>query len=187
MWLSFLGFFKDKCNACSKSFLANGLAIELREFINVCCQNLLYPQNLQKQAHDKKLKPCSYVLGKKIWFNSKYIKIKKNQKLKAKFFGPFWLLYPIKKQAYKLELPTKWVSHNVFLVSLLKQDFIRKGQINKFPIPEFETGDNKEYEIEAIRNNKVYAKKADGYLSGLYYLVISKGYPKKRIPENLFW
>lgn len=32
--------------------------------------------------------------------SSKYIKIKKNQKLEAKFFGPFQVLYCIKKQAY---------------------------------------------------------------------------------------
>ena len=36
-----------------------------------------------------------------------------------------------------------------------------------------------EYEVEAIQNNAVYAKEADGHLPGLYYLVTWKGYPKE--------
>ena len=39
-------------------------------------------------------------------------------------------------------------------------------------LPEFEADDNKEYEMKAIRNSAVYAKKADGHLPGLYYLII---------------
>ena len=41
-WVSF----KNKCNACSRSFLANRLAIELRKLMNDCRQNLLYTQDL---------------------------------------------------------------------------------------------------------------------------------------------
>ena len=47
---------------------------------------------------------------------------------------------------------------------------------------EFEIGNNKEYKIEGIQNSAVYAKKSVGKLSGLYYLVLWKGYPKK---ENI--
>ena len=43
-------------------------------------------------------------------------------------------------------------------------------------MPEFELGDNKEYEVEAIQDNTVYAKEADRHLPGLYYLVAWKGY-----------
>ena len=109
--------------------------------------------------------------------NSKYIKTKCNQKLEAKFFGPFRVLQLVGKQAYKLELPKKWRTHDVFHVSLLEQDTIRKGR--EFSVPEFEPGDNKEYKVEAIRDSTVYAKEADGYLLGLYYLVAWKGYPEE--------
>ena len=34
--------FKDKCDKCSKSSLAEAPAIELRELINLCCQNFLH-------------------------------------------------------------------------------------------------------------------------------------------------
>lgn len=50
-------FFENKVNKCSQSSFAKGLAIELKELMNVCLQNFYYPQNLQKQAHDKVLKP----------------------------------------------------------------------------------------------------------------------------------
>ena len=52
------------------------------------------------------------------------------------------------------------------------------------PEPEFNASNNKEYEIEAIKDNAVYTKKAKGHLSGLYYLVSWKVYPKKKTPEN---
>ena len=79
--------FGNKCNAHSRSSSAEGLAMELRELMNVYYQNLLYTQDLQKQAHDKRMKPWSYVLGEMV--NSKHIKTKRNRKFKIKFYRPF--------------------------------------------------------------------------------------------------
>ena len=44
---------------------------------------------------------------------------------------------------------------------------------------EFEAGDNKEYEVEGIRDSAVYARESEKQLPGLYYLVLWKGYPEK--------
>ena len=61
---------------------------------------------------------------------------------------------------------------------MLEKDIIRKGW--EFLVPEIEPGDdNNEYKIEAIRDSAVYAKKEDGYLPGLYYLIEWKGYPEE--------
>ena len=49
--------FKDNVNPRSRSCLADTLAKELRELMNICQQNLLYAQELQKKAHDKGVKP----------------------------------------------------------------------------------------------------------------------------------
>ena len=82
-------FFKNKCNVCSKSSSAKRLAMKLRELINIYCQNLLHAQDFQKRAYDKGVKPWNYTPSEKVWLNSKYIKIKRNRKLKAKFLGFF--------------------------------------------------------------------------------------------------
>ena len=70
--------FKNKCKKCFKLLSANKLAIKRRELIKIFCQNFLYIQDLRKQANDKKVKLWSYVPNKKVWFNSKQIKIKRN-------------------------------------------------------------------------------------------------------------
>ena len=93
--------FEDDIDPRSRSRSANELAKELRKLIEICQQNPLHAQELQKRAYDKGVKPWSYAPGKKIWLNSKYIQTKQNQKLETKFFGLFWILYPIRKQAYK--------------------------------------------------------------------------------------
>ncbi len=123
-------------------------------------------------------------MGKNVWLNSKYIKTKRKKKLKSKFFGPFRVFYTVGKQAYKLELSTKWKIHDVFHVSLLEQDTIRKGQVDKaIPEPdkefEFEAGDNKEYEVKAIIDSMVYGQQANDQMPGLYYLVSWKSYPEE--------
>ncbi len=51
--------------------------------------------------------------------------------------------------------------HDIFHVSLLEQDTMRKGRVDKaLPEPdkdvEFETGGNKKYVVKVIINNAVY-------------------------------
>ncbi len=74
-------FFEEDVNSHLKSRSSNKLAKELSELIEVCCQNILHAQELQKRANDKGVKSHSYAPGKKIWLNSKYIKTKRNKKL----------------------------------------------------------------------------------------------------------
>lgn len=75
--------------------------------MNICQENLYYTQELQKRLYNKHTKPSHYALGNKVWLNYKYIKTKQNWKLKAKFFGLFWLFYLGRNQTYKLEFLTK--------------------------------------------------------------------------------
>ena len=112
--------YKNDVNPCSKSKSADNLLAKLRKLIIVCKKNLYHAQELQKQAHNKSVKPRSYASSDKVWLNSKYIKTKQNRKLKAKFFGPFQIFYPLGKQAYKLELPRKWRTHDIFYISPLE-------------------------------------------------------------------
>ncbi len=99
--------YKKDVNSCSQSKTTNELATELRNLMTVCRDNVQHAQELQKRYHEKHAKPRSYAPGEKVWLNSKYIKTKQNRKLEAKFFGLFRVLHPVRKQAYKLELPKK--------------------------------------------------------------------------------
>ena len=99
--------YKEDVDPRSQSKSVDKLLAELRELMIVCQENLHHTQKLQKQAHNKGVKPWSYASGKKVWLNSKYIKTKHNRKLEVKFFRPFQVFHPIGKQAYKLELPKK--------------------------------------------------------------------------------
>ena len=57
-------------------------------------------------------------------------------------------------------------------MSLLEQNTTRKKRVDENIIElEFNAGNSKEYKVEAIRDNVVYAKESEGHLPGLYYLV----------------
>ena len=102
--------------------------------------------------------------------------------MKTKFFGPFRVLHPVSKQAYKLELPRKRRIYNVFHVSLLEQDTTRKGRVDENDVAELDAGDNEgdEYKIEVFCDSAVYARESKtGYLPRLYYLFSWKDYPKE--------
>ena len=98
-------FYKENVNPRFRSKAANELTKELKNLMTTWRENLQHAQELQKRAHNKRTKLKSYASSEKVWLNSKYIKTKCNQKLKAKFFGPFRVLHPLDSQAYKLELP----------------------------------------------------------------------------------
>ena len=78
---------------------------KLRNLIAACRENLQHAQELQKQAQNKETKPRHYAFSEKVWLNSKYIKIKRNQKLEAKFIKSFQVSHLVGSQVYKLELP----------------------------------------------------------------------------------
>ena len=81
--------YKENVDPRSKSKSADKVSTELRELMIVYRENLYHAQEFQKQAHNKGVKQKSYAPGDKVRLNSKYIKTKRNWKLKAKFFGPF--------------------------------------------------------------------------------------------------
>ena len=82
-------FYEKDLNPRSKLKTAEELSFELRELMTICEQNLHHAQKLQKQGHNKGVKPQRYAPGDKVWLSSKHLKTKRNRKLEAKFLGPF--------------------------------------------------------------------------------------------------
>ena len=165
LWVSY----EEDINPRTKFKSADELSVELQELITVCHKNLHHAQKLHKQAYNKGVKPESYAFGDKVWLNSKYHKTKQNQKLEAKFFGPFRVRHPRKKQVYKFKLPKKWKIHDVFHMLLLEQDTIRKKRVKK--VLELDVGNegSKECKVEAIWDSAVYARESEDYWLRLYY------------------
>ena len=63
--------------------------------------------------------------------------------------------------------------YDVFHVSLLKQDIIKKGRVDENVTQlEFEVNDEQEYKVKDIQNSAIYAKVSKaGHLSRFYYLI----------------
>ena len=45
---------------------------------------------------------------------------------------------------------------------------------------EFEASNGEEYKVDGIQDSAVYARESAKQLSGLYYLILWKGYPKEK-------
>ena len=58
--------YEEDVDPRSQSKSADELSAELRELMIVCQENLHHAQELQKRAHDKGVKPWSYISGKKV-------------------------------------------------------------------------------------------------------------------------
>ena len=58
--------YKKDIDPRSRSKSANELSTELQELMIVCRKNLHHAQKLQKQAHDKAVKPRSYGTNDKV-------------------------------------------------------------------------------------------------------------------------
>lgn len=109
-----------------QSKFANKIVIVVRDQIMICKNNLKQTQELEKLFYNKYIKRKSYSSGEKVQFNNKYIKSKRNQKLELKFFDLFKIFQSMKKQDYKLELLKKWKLYDIFHVSILEQQIIRR-------------------------------------------------------------
>ena len=70
LWMSY----DKEVDSRFKSKSADELSADLRKPMTVCQENLHHAQKLQKRAHDKGVKPWSYISGNKVWLNNKYIK-----------------------------------------------------------------------------------------------------------------
>ena len=93
LWVSY----KEDLDPCLNSKTAEELSFELQNLMAICQQNFYHAQELQKQAHNKEIKPQSYAPGDKIWLSSKHLKTKRNRKLGAKFLCPFQVLHLVGK------------------------------------------------------------------------------------------
>ena len=131
-----------------------------------------------KRYYDKKHAPRSYAVGDQVLISTKnWRRVLQHQKLFPRSAGPYRVVEPIGKQAYRIELPPGSRIHDVFHVSLLEPYHRREGASGPtlYPGPEI-VDDEEEFEVEAILQREDLQGTA-------YYLVRWKGYP----PEYDQW
>lgn len=71
----------------------------------------------------------------------------------------------MEKQVYKLKLEKKWRIYNVFYISLLEQDIIKKRGVDETTSQlKYDKNGNKKYKFKVIYNSIVYTRKSKGHL-----------------------
>ena len=115
----------------------------------------------------------SYQIGDKVWLDGKNLHTTHpTHKLRAKCYGPFFIMNVISHVAYQLQLPKSWKIHNVFHVTYLSPYKETKEHGPNFlePPPDIIDG-HPEWEVEAIVGERLSGRKKERQ-----YRVHWKGY-----------
>lgn len=139
-------------------------------------QRLLRLQERAREYYDKKHQPLAPLKpgDKVLLVNPRPTATRPSEKLAHRKVGPYEVIEPIGKQAYRIRIPHQWKMHNVFHVSKL-EPYRSSKRFPQQPPPEPETDDGElayfVRQIVKVRWNK--RKRA------LEYLVDWEGYGKE--------
>lgn len=145
----------------------------LHELRSELAKQWLKASETQANSYNKKHKPKDFNTGDLVLLSAKNLKQKRpSKKLSHKFLGPFKVLEPVGKQAYRLALPPTYKIHPVFHVSYLEPYQRREGDddIPSMPPPEL-INDEEEWEVEEVLGRKT--RKGE-----IFYKVKWVGYPE---------
>lgn len=109
--------------------------------------------NKQAQYANSKRRDLQFSVGDWVLLASKDLRFKQGSpKLLPRWVGPFQVHKRIGKQAYELNLPSRWKIHDVFHVSKL-EPYRRDGSVQPPPPAELLLGEE-EYEVDSIVNHR---------------------------------
>ena len=99
---------------------------ESQDILKILKDNLQTAQNQQKLYADQRMVERSFEVGDLVYlrlqpYRQSSIKQKGDEKLKPKFYGPYWVSRRIGEVVYELELSKDSKIHNVFHISCLKK------------------------------------------------------------------
>lgn len=146
-------------------------------------QHLRVATETQAKYYNKRHQPMTFKVGDKVKLNMKNIRTyRPSKKLDLRHEGPLTVTECIGRQAYRLNIPSKWRRiHKVFHVSLLEPYHVRDGTDPEKEFPPIVTDEGNEeeepvveWEVEDIVAHQF--RKEKGRLQP-WYLVKWKGYP----------
>jgi hypothetical protein len=174
----------DEAIRASKGLNIRGLQERLERFqrardsISKCLKDDIA---VQKKYYDAQHEPIEFRTGDFVLLSSKNLNIKRPKRsLWPKYVGPFEILEPCGKQAYRLKLPSTWQIHDVINVSRLEKWRSDSHPYERLVIipDEVEFENRQEYEVECVLD---YEKDAEGVL---HYKVKWAGFGN---PEDNTW
>jgi len=134
--------------------------------------------NLERAIADYKLyydkdkkEPPSFDINESVWLVHHQVRgTRPSRKLDNKRLGPYKVIQKLSNNTFKLQLPKSMRIHPVFHVSHLEKHNANKfkGRVKPRPPPVIVNAE-KEYEVEAILDSRLYRKK-------LQYLIKWEGY-----------
>ena len=125
-----------------------------------------------KLSANRRRRPAPNLLpGQKVWLLRRHVSTTRpSSKLDVRRLGPFAVIGPIGKSAYRLDLPLSMKIHPVFHVSLLEPHVKNKfrGRVVEVPLP-IQVDGLQEFEVREVLDSKMRHHK-------LFYFVDWVGY-----------
>ncbi|KAI5443499.1 hypothetical protein KIW84_012224 [Lathyrus oleraceus] len=171
--------FVRACDVCQRQKYAattpGVVALELSErdeALKHLKAHLLRAQQQTKKYADSKRRDLKFEVGEWVFLKlrphrQQSVVKRINQKLDARFYGPFKVLQKIGEVAYKLELPTQSKIHPVFHVSLLKKvvgNYQVQGELPK----ELEVVGTDDIYPDKVLGTRLTVQADDAYLRGQF-------------------
>ena len=161
---------------------------EMQSLFSTARQALEKAQGRQKRQADKRLQEHAFSPGDRVMLSTRKLNVPAAaigaRKLRPKYYGPLTVVEAVGANAYRLELPAGWKCHDVWNVSYLRayraDDGRFPGREESRPPPvnvNDGTGEDPQYEIEALLGHKPVGRPRLDGTRALQYLVKWKGYP----------
>ncbi len=134
-------------------------------------------QAYQACTYNKSHCYLEYNFGQKVWLRVKKITIERlSRKLDWQWYSPYFIIEKIGKVAYRLDLPTSLIIHNVFHFSLFRDHKLRVSEESSEPQPLSLAIDLavQGYDVEAIFASQIKPNPLN--LPVLQYKIAWKGY-----------
>ena len=127
----------------------------------------------QEQYANTGRRDVQFQPGQWVLLSSKNLRFKVGTpKLLPRWVGPFQVVKAVGRQAYELDLPSRWRIHDVFHVSCLEA-YRSDGSVQPPPPAELLEGEE-EYEVDNVKSHELQS--SSGGKAKYKYLVLWRGY-----------